>query len=71
MIGREIDQMCLYLQQSQRRELEVPLSWMERVDVVTVGNAEELIETLLRWQKLRLISEVPLAEDARFVSRGL
>ena len=44
---------------------------MKRVNVVAVGNAEEFIEALLRRQKLRLISEVPLAEHARFVARGL
>ena len=41
---------------------------VKRMNVVAVGNAEVLIESLSSRQELRLVAQVPLAEHAGFVA---
>ena len=55
-------------EQGQRWELEVTLPRVERMDVVAIWDAEELVEPLPRWQELGLVAQVPLAVDGGFVT---
>ncbi len=58
-------------QQRQRRKLVVILSRMEWVNVMTEGKTKELVESLSRRQKFWLIPQMPFAEHASLVARGL
>ena len=46
----------------ESRKLEMILSGMVGMNVMTVGNSEILVETLAGWKKSGLITEMPLAE---------
>ena len=50
------------VQEWERWELEMILSGVVGVNVMTVGNSELLVESLTGWKKSRLITEMPFAE---------
>ena len=69
-VGLHLDDL-LAVEEREQGEIVVVLPWVERVDVVAVGNAEELVEALVGRHEFGLVAEVPLAEHPGLVASPL